>query len=210
MPLYALSDGQNDVNSSRNAKFDRLELIELKKRFLICALLVLFLSFSVNGTLAYFTGEKVAHNVITSGSVDIELVEKTADGSDFVDVDGVMPGEEISKIPYVTNRGADAWVRMKLDMKMELAGEGQADLSLVKLDLNTADWTEKDGYYYYNKALKAGESTTPLFTTVSYDVDMGNLYQNSKLILDVSAQATQVANNGTSALTAAGWPEPTT
>ena len=207
MPLYALSDGQNDVNSSRNAKFDRLELIELKKRFLICALLVLFLSFSVNGTLAYFTGEKVAHNVITSGSVDIELVEKTADGSDFVDVDGVMPGRAVSKIVYVTNTGAnDAYVRIKLDMVVELAREGEADLDLIKLDLNTTDWTEKDGYYYYNKVLAPGASTEPLFTEVTFDKQMGNVFQGSTVSIDVYAQATQVANNGATALEAKGWP----
>ena len=36
---------------------------------------------------------------------------------------------------------------------------------------------------------------------------MSNMYQNSKAVIDVTAQATQVANNGTSALDAAGWPE---
>ena len=184
----------------------------MKKRFLLCALIVLVLGFAVNGTLAYFTGEEVAHNVITSGSIDIELVElaKTPEGATvpFEDVDGAMPGDTVSKIVYVTNTGAnDAWVRIKLDLAIELAGEGQADLSMVGLDLDTKNWTEKDGYYYYNAPLAPGKSTEPLFTQVTFSAEMGNIYQNSSTSLDVSAQATQVANNGATALEAKGWPE---
>jgi len=36
---------------------------------------------------------------------------------------------------------------------------------------------------------------------------MDNLYQGCKAEIDVFAQAVQVANNGASALEAAGWPE---
>ena len=183
----------------------------MKKRFLLCALIVLVLGLTVNGTLAYFTGEEAAHNVITSGSIDIELVElaKTPEGTvPFEDVDGAMPGDTVSKIVYVTNTGAnDAWVRIKLDLAIELAGEGQADLSLIGLDLNTKNWTEKDGCYYYNAPLAPGKSTEPLFTEVTFSAEMGNIYQNSSTSLEVFAQATQVANNGATALEAKGWPE---
>ena len=180
----------------------------MKKRFLICALLVLVLGFTVNGTMAYFTGWDTAHNVITSGSVDIELVEKTAEGKDFEDVEGVMPGQAVSKIVYVTNTGAsDAFVRIKLELKVDLEGEGEVNPAHIQLNLNTDDWTEKDGYYYYNGILAPGKSTEPLFTEVTFSGEMGNVYQNSVTSLDVQAYATQVANNGDSALTAQGWPE---
>lgn len=63
------------------------------------------------GTLAYFTSENTAHNVITSGGVNIEVVEKTQ-GKDGVLVDfpkegvrGVMPGSDVSKIVSVKNTG---------------------------------------------------------------------------------------------------------
>lgn len=189
----------------------------MKKKFLACVLLLICMSFAVNGTLAYFTGEKVAHNVITSGNIDIELEEKTAEGKDFENVDGVMPGQAVSKIVYITNTGAnDAWVRIKLDKAVKLAGGGEADLKLITLDLNTENWTKEGDYYYYvgnpeNKGVLApGKSTEPLFTKVTFSGEMGNIYQNSETSLGVSAQATQVANNGDSALTAAGWPVPTT
>ena len=74
--MYALPNGHKlYVYYSQDAKTDRLELILLKKKFLMCALLVLCLGFAINGSLAYFTGQKIAHNVITSGNIDIELVE---------------------------------------------------------------------------------------------------------------------------------------
>ena len=176
----------------------------------MCALLVLCLGFAINGSLAYFTGQKIAHNVITSGNIDIELVEMAKVGDELVpfeDVDGMMPGSAASKIVYVTNTGAnDAYVRIKLDMVVELAREGEADLSLINLDLNTTAWTEKDGYYYYNKLLAPNASTEPLFTEVTFDKQMGNVFQGSTVSIDVYAQATQVANNGATALDAKGWP----
>ena len=215
VPLYALPNGHKlYVYYSHDAKTDRLELILLKKKFLMCALLVLCLGFAVNGSLAYFTGQEIAHNVITSGNIDIELVEMAKVGDELVpfeDVDGMMPGSAASKIVYVTNTGAnDAWVRIKLDKAVALEGEGQADLGIINLDLNlgtAADqWTEKDGYYYYNSMLKPTESTKPLFTEVKFDTGMGNEYKSSTVTIDVQAQATQVANNGATVLEAAGWP----
>ena len=67
-------------------------------------------------------------------------------------------------------------------------------------------WTLQDGYYYYNVPLEPGETTEALFKNVSFDPSMGNMYHNSKAIIKVQAQATQVKNNGASVTEAAGWP----
>lgn len=184
----------------------------MKKKFFVCALIAICLSAAAYGTLAYFTYEDTATNVITAGNIEIDL-EELAEGENgekvpFEDVVGVVPGDEVSKIVQVKNTGANAaWVRVSVDAAIELAEgvEGEPDLSLLTYDLNTAKWTEKDGYYYYNEALEAGKTTEPLFTKVIFDTKMGNLYQNSVAVIDVDAQAVQVANNGTSALDAAGW-----
>lgn len=178
----------------------------------LCAVLAC-LAIAASGSLAYFTAQETAHNVITSGGVDIELKEwanenKTepfpANG-----IQNVMPTAEVTKIVEVTNSGASpAWIRVKVDKTITLARELDAapDTSLLELDINTVDWTEKDGYYYYNQALQPGETTPPLFTTVTFSSAMGNDYQNSTANIDVQADAVQIANNGTSALTATGWP----
>lgn len=185
-----------------------------KRKILVLALVVCCLAIAATGSLAYFTASEQAHNVITSGSVAIELQELMTDPEDsgelipFENAVGVLPGAEISKIVQVENTGsADAWVRISLEKAIELTGEGQADLDLIVLDLNEDDWTEQDGWYYYNTALKPGETTEPLFTTVTFKAEMGNEYQDSTATIDVNAQAVQTANNGETALEALGWPE---
>ena len=79
-------------------------------------------------------------------------------------------------------------------------------LSLIDLNYNNEDWTAKDGYWYYNTPVAPGGVTEPLFTTVAFDISMGNQYQNSTAEIDVSAQAVQTANNGTASTDAQGWP----
>lgn len=185
----------------------------MKKKTITLALIAALLAICAMGTTAFFTDRSKATNVITTGGVKIDLMEtavKDGELAPFEDVEGVMPGSEISKIVEVKNIGeSDAYIRVSVEKAITLAEnrEGEVDLSLVKLDLNTADWTEQDGYYYYNSALKSGETTKPLFTVVTFDEAMGNLYQQSTATVTVNAEATQVANNGTSALTAAGWPQ---
>ena len=71
----------------------------------------------------------------------------------------------------------------------------------------TENWTEKDGWYYYNEALQPGESTKPLFTTVVFAPSMDNLYRNAQATVVVDVEATQFVHNGQSALEAAGWPD---
>ena len=146
----------------------------MKRKLLILSVLAICLSTLAAGTLAYFTAEDKAHNVITTGGIDITVQE--------------------------------AWVRVKVEKNIRLQGQGTADAGLVELTRNTADWTEKDGYYYYTKALKPGEVTAPIFTAVTFKADMGNEYQNATATVDVSAQAVQTANNGATVMDAQGWP----
>ena len=173
------------------------------------------LSIVASGTLAYFTAQETAHNVITSGGVDIQLIELSGNGGDGLtpwrDVEGVMPGAEISKIVIVRNTGAsDAWVRVKVDKTIELANKDKGNPEIMELDINDTFWTEQDGYYYYNNPLAPGYETPALFTTVTFDaVKMDNDYQSCKAHIDVKADAVQVANNpveGNNVLDAQGWP----
>lgn len=185
----------------------------MKKKICVIALLAICLATAAYGTSAYFTHEQTATNVITSGSIKVELQEWTDTGNGLVpfeDVEGVLPGTEISKIVQVKNVGGQAaWIRVSADKGIHLAEgvNGDVDLSLISYDLNTAFWTERDGFYYYNTSLQPNEVTEPLFTKVIFSETMSNMYQNSKAVIEVTAQATQVANNGTSALDAAGWPK---
>ena len=86
--------------------------------------------------------------------------------------------------------------------------EGEASSWHLKhlLDLDDENWKFVDGWWYYLNSVKGGAATAPLFTTVTFDPSMGNEFQGSTAVLNLVAQATQKANNGTDALTAAGWP----
>ena len=181
----------------------------MKRKLLILSVLAICIATLAAGTLAYFTSEGKAHNVITTGGVKIAVQEwaDEARTEPFEDLTGVMPNTTVTKIAEIKNTGASAaWIRVKVEKSIKLQGDGTPDTGLVELALNTADWTEKDGYYYYTKVLKPGEVTAPIFTAVTFKPDMGNEYQNATATVDVAAQAVQTANNGTSALTASGWP----
>lgn len=185
----------------------------MKKKLLIGAFLCICLSIVAGGTLAYYTAENTAHNVITTGGIDIALQEWADEEkvTPFPEdgVNDVMPGTAVTKIVEVKNTGSnEAYIRVKVGKSITLAGEGEPDLDLLELELNDDDWTEgADGYYYYNEVLAPGEVTRPLFTKVTFAASMNNMYQNSSAAVDVVAYAVQVANNGDTALDAAGWPE---
>ena len=184
------------------------------------------IALTAGGTLAYFSASERAHNVITSGGVDIELVEKTYDESgklvDFPEggLSGIVPGSVVDKIVTVENSGAsDAWVRIAVDRAF-VNEDGASLHDVMTLDTPSGEgaaWQlveDEDGseWWYYVKPLKAGESTSPLFNTVTFHKSaMDNAYQNGTAEINVSAQAVQYANNGDgpgeTVFDANGWPE---
>lgn len=181
----------------------------MKKRIAAIALVVALIAIAAVGSAAFFTVEDKAHNVITTGNIDIDLREWADDEKTipFKDVDGVMPGSSVKKIVDVKNTGDnDAWVRIKAEKNIKLKDGGEPDLDLLEIDFNTADWTLSDGYWHYNKPLAPGETTTPLFTTVTFNKAMGSGYADCVAKISVTAYGVQSDNNGTAVLEAEGWP----
>ena len=193
----------------------------MKQKVLVAALVLLFAFSAVCGTMAYFTTQGTATNVITSGSIAAEIREY-ADREmtkPFENLTGVMPGAEAIKVVTVENTGAnEAWVRLSVTKEYELAEERaavrgadeiarQEIKTLVHLDINSEYWTEQDGWYYYSEPLQPGETTEPLFTSITLDKTLGNVWQEAKFKILVHMDAVQVANNGATALEAAGWPD---
>lgn len=182
----------------------------MKRKIAILAVLVICVASVAAGSLAYFNAEGTAHNVITTGGVDITLQEWADEDrlTPFEDITGIMPDTRVTKIAEVKNSGASpVWVRVLVTKSIELTREGTPNTDMVALDINTTDWSAgADGYYYYNSALAPGETTAPIFTEVVFRPEMGNEYQNATATVDVAAQAVQTANNGESAAEAAGWP----
>lgn len=121
----------------------------MKRKLLILSVLAICIATLAAGTLAYFTSEGKAHNVITTGGVKIAVQEWADENKQtpFENLEGIMPGMTVTKIAEIKNTGAsDAWVRVKVEKSIKLKGEDTPDTGLVELALNTADWTEKDGY----------------------------------------------------------------
>lgn len=185
----------------------------MKRKLFVLVLFIACLSVAAYSTIAYFTAEDTATNVITAGNIRIELEETAVSENGelvpFEDLNGVMPGADVSKIVQVKNTGSQpAYVRIQMEKVITLAegASGEADVNLLSCDLNEEDWAQKDGYYYYKEPLAPGEKTEPLFTKVTFSKEMDNLYQNSKTRINIVAFATQVANNGATVWDASGWP----
>lgn len=179
------------------------------KKRIFAAASVLAIILAAGGSIAYFTSADTAHNVISAGTVEIEMHEYGPDGEPFEDIEGAMPGVSYDKTVEIENvGGGEAWIRARTVNAIILVSEEEGDAGrLVSLDFNDSAWTEgTDGWWYYNTALAAGETTDALFTQVTLGSDMSNEYQNCTVTVDVSAQAVQTANNGSTALEAAGWP----
>ena len=182
----------------------------MRKKLLTLSLIVICAAILAAGTLAYFSDDATAHNVITTGGVVIELVETGEDGKPFPEegISGVMPGESVTKRVTVKNTGmSEAWVRVRADMEVkDSTGKVMTGEHPIELTGKDSKWVAKDGYYYYTEPVAPGAETKALLEEVTFLPQMGNPYQGSTLNIDIFAQATQVANNGETVWEAQGWP----
>lgn len=194
----------------------------MKKKLTILSLLAICAALTASGTLAYFTAEGRAHNVITTGGVSIQLIETMQSGDAIVDfpeegITGVMPGTAVSKIVTVKNVGPnDAWIRVKVDQAITGTDKEELPLTIgendpvMSFEVDSEKWTFEDGYYYCTEPV-APEDGVLLFNEVLFSSAMGNEYQNCTAKIFVSAQAVQSANNpipeGGTVTDIPGWPE---
>lgn len=195
----------------------------MKKKILVLALAVVFVSLMALGSAAYFTVEGRATNIITTGTVSLSLDEHLEEGKwteikdNDVTVawqlkDRVMPGMTVAKKPTLKNDGTQPFfLRAKVQVTVTNGGEVLPS-SVVLLQQMPSGWTEQaDGWLYYtpegSDAVAPGTEVV-LFDGVKLAEEAGNPYQNSTVTITVQAQAVQVKNNpGETALTAQGWPE---
>ena len=190
----------------------------MKKKLVYIAAVLICLSIMTGGTLAYFTAEDTARNVITTGGIQVTVVEQQLVDGELCSYPAqpisVMPGAQVSKIVSVRNDSQTAWIRMAYEIvvydsqgaEKQVPQEELAEIILIEHD--TESWTFTGGWWYYNTAVKGGETTKPLFEGLSFSGPaMGNEYQNCTVQVIVTAQAVQQANNADAPDQAAGWPE---
>lgn len=189
----------------------------MKKKIFAAAVIIICLSIMASATLAYYTAEDTAHNVITTDQVTVVIEEwqEGADGQWTAYPDEpitVLPATTVSKIVTVKNVHADSYIRAKFDIQLYKDGQPvDYPTDVITVEVDTERWGRKTGdgtWYYYTDALEAGDITVPFITAVVFDgPGMTNEYQNCTVEIIVTAQAVQTANNGNSALEALGWPE---
>ena len=182
--------------------------MKAKSRLLLIALAAILVTMLTQPTLAFYTTIGRATNVVTSGSIQLQIHEKTADGSDFPD-EGVyiIPGDIVSKRVTIENICTHPfYLRVKLD-STTTSQDLSAD-ECLNMDIDTENWTYADGYYYFNRILQPGETTPALFTQVEIvgsKVDQSHV--GAALHLTVNAYAVQSENNpADEPWDAAGWP----
>lgn len=205
----------------------------MKKKLLALSMTAICISAMAAGTLAYYTSETTIHNTISSGKIEIDVLD--VEGSDAMPLTvkeddkeqalKIMPGKEI---PYrgvaVSNIGSSpAWVRVKATTVIiskdgtELSNKiDGTDEYVIQYKLSE-NWIDgQDGFYYYkypvNSSSVENEAsvTDHLIQGIKVSPKMGNGYQGCEVHITVSAQAVQSKNNmpeSGNVTDVKGWPD---
>lgn len=167
-------------------------------------------------TYAYFVSTVSSEgNIIATGYASAVLHD-TTDHSYPTDPDNsdeylIFPGYSIKKSVRVKNNGSyPLYIRAKIDSTITLderyaTRADEIDMSLVGYSIDVANWTERDGYYYYNVPLKRGEFTTNMLNSVDFSVEMGNIYKDSTIKVKILLEVVQANGNGETVFDAVGW-----
>ena len=174
----------------------------------ICAVVMVLLT---QKTVAYYTAVGKATNVITTGDISFEIHETTNLGGLFPS-EGVivLPGDVVSKqVSIESVCDQPFYLRVKIEYGIDSEVLGATDCFALNVD--TVNWTEYDGWYYYNSIVEPGDETPYLFTEVEIvGSKVDNRYIGKTLTLDVIAQAVQSVHNPLvdgHVYTASGWPQ---
>ena len=186
-----------------------------KKTYLIILLLVILCLLFILTTTAFFIYSKTANNIITFGNIKMQLLQTTLDQNGLEknvnnnENFNITHSSTVSRRIKVKNIGKhDIFLRISLKMTgiNEYNQEFDAD-DLVKYSLNTEDWINKEGWYYYKKIIKQEEVTSNLITEISFDINnITTNYSKGNFRFDVEAQTVQAENNADNILDVVGWP----
>ena len=128
---------------------------------------------------AFFQGGDKTETSVTTGVVNVELIESFPDGGSSDEIDPSNPGvDDATKVITGENTGTQpAYVRVKVFPQIEKYERG--NYKLCGVPTSYATYTEEkegwmdgnDGYYYYAKILQPGETTSPItISDVSIDI----------------------------------------
>lgn len=193
------------------------------KRGIIIAIISIVISIGVfaYGTYAFFTDTTISQNnkiVASTGVKNVTVKDyvynEEGESVPSPSVIKVLPSKEVAKSVTLQNKNlTSVYVRAKYYLDLTLSSENasredEIDLSLVVVEINQTKWIYKDGYYYYDGAIPAGAETELFITSVSFDKDMPNMYQDSIITIKTRFEIVQANNNGATVFDAVGWITP--
>jgi len=126
-----------------------------------------------------------------TGAVDIELNQfhkQNGKESAWSGKASVMPGEKVSLIPRVHNKGMDCYIRVKLTFR-ETDKVNESHLTGIGKNWTKAD----DGFWYYKKPIKQN-GTVDVFTGLAIPKNLPKSMENQKFYLDIDVHAIQARN----------------
>ncbi|MDD3220631.1 MAG: hypothetical protein PHC41_15860 [Lachnospiraceae bacterium] len=168
--------------------------IGLFKRKNILLLVVIFLCLTTAGIYAYTSSSVSVINHLKLGDVNIGLIEYELDSNGkeipYQDNKLVLPGDEVSKIPRITNYAEDCYIRVKIDFQNDLDMEG---ISAENLKGISNKWIFKNGYYYYTNPLRYGEHAD-IFDGIDFPPEWTEVHSMQHLQILIDAEAIQAQN----------------
>ena len=166
-------------------------------------------------TYAYFVATTTSSgNIISTGRAAVTLHNTTDPSYPSDPISGaifIMPGYSVGKNVYAENNGVyPLYVRAKIESTITLNEryadhQSEIDKSLVSYSIDLDNWTERDGYYYYNTSIGAAETTTNLLSSVDFSTEMGNIYKDSTIKVTILLESVQSNGNGNTVFDAVGW-----
>ena len=170
-----------------------------KRRLLYRFIISLVLVFAISGATAlilnafsFFRATASATNFLDAKTLQVDLVDIFQSNQLF------LPGDTLNKDVYLINSGeANAVVRVKLTPSWAPAAPALLtdQVEITYGPSLGANWSFLGGWYYYNKILRPGESTTLLVDQIkllavsndSHALD----YSGAVYTLDVQSEALQ-------------------
>ena len=158
--------------------------------------------FSSVTAYAAWTSSGQTDNYVSMGSYKTSIVEE------YTQPQHVDPSETVDKIVNVKNSGTvGTFVRVAIEKKIgDMDADGSfitdetLDPEMILITYNDTVWKDGgDGYFYYLKELKPGETTEePLFKAYTFSAEAGNAYKKKVANIVVKMESVQAEGNAIS------------
>jgi len=146
----------------------------MKNKLIVFSAMLLASIMVAGGTFAWFTSSPEPS--LTNVEMETAKVE--------------VLGNELNNISVRNIGTCETYIRVLLVPQWS---DHSLSVSNVDIDINTSDWTEEAGYYYYRNALGANEKTTNIVSHISID-GLTPEYEGENLTLKIVAEGVQSAN----------------